>query len=78
MGLMEKLGGGFKNCFFLTGKMSQFDAQVCFERVVKNHQLLLMAEILHHLGCINPVNNGINYLLTGAGFQPSTVVNLSW
>ena len=25
-------------------------------------------------GCINPVNNGINYLSTGAGFQPSTVV----
>ncbi len=23
----------------------------------------------------NPINNGINYLSTGAGFQPSTVVN---
>ena len=33
----------------------------------------LMAEILHHLGCKNPINNGINYLSTGAGFQPSTV-----
>ncbi len=33
-----------------------------------------MAEILHHLGwCWNPINNGINYLSTGAGFQPSTV-----
>ena len=29
--------------------------------------ILLMEEILHH------VNNGINYLSTGAGFQPSTV-----
>jgi len=28
-------------------------------------------EILHHLGCI--VNNGINYLSTGAGFLPSSV-----
>ena len=38
--------------------------------------LLLMAEIPNsHLGCINPVNNGINYLSTGAGFQPSTVVS---
>ena len=33
---------------------------------------LLMEGILHHLGCINPVNHGINYLSTGAGFQPST------
>ena len=29
-----------------------------------------MEEIQHHLGC---VNNGINYLPTDAGFQPSTV-----
>ncbi len=37
--------------------------------------LLLMAEIPNnHLGwCWNPINNGINYLSTGAGFQPSTV-----
>ncbi len=27
----------------------------------------------NHLGCINLVNNGINYLSTGAGFLPSTV-----
>ena len=32
-----------------------------------------MEEILHHLGCKHPINNGINYLSTGAGFQPSTV-----
>ena len=32
-----------------------------------------MAEILHHLGCKNPTNNGRSYLSTGAGFQPSTV-----
>ena len=30
--------------------------------------------ILYHLGCIKPVNNGINYLSTGAGFLPSTVL----
>ena len=38
-----------------------------------------MAEILHHLGCINLVNNGINYKpqLVNAGFQPSTVSLLS-
>ncbi len=34
-----------------------------------------MAEILHHLGCKKTVNNGINYLSTGAAFQPSTVWN---
>ena len=34
----------------------------------------LMEDILHHLGCINLVNNGINYLSTGAGFLPSTAV----
>ena len=34
-----------------------------------------MAEIPHHLRCMKPyINNGINYLSTGAGFQPSTVV----
>ena len=36
--------------------------------------LLLMEEILHHLGCMNLANNRINYQSTGAGFQPSTVV----
>ena len=35
--------------------------------------ILLMEEILHHLGCINLVNNGMSYLSTGAGFLPSTV-----
>ena len=35
--------------------------------------LLLMEEILHHLECITLVNNEINYLPTGAGFQPWTV-----
>ena len=36
--------------------------------------ILLMEEILHHLGCINPVNNGINYHINWlAGFLPSTV-----
>ena len=33
--------------------------------------LLLMEEILHHMGCIKPYKNGINYLSTGAGFLPS-------
>jgi len=32
-----------------------------------------MEEILHHLGYINLVDNGINYISTGAGFLPSTV-----
>ena len=36
-------------------------------------QVRLMEEILHHLGCKEPVNNRINYLSTGAGFLPSTV-----
>ena len=35
--------------------------------------MLLMEEILHHLGWKNLVNNGIYCLSTGAGFQPSTV-----
>ena len=38
--------------------------------------LLLMEEILHHLTYRNLVNNGINYLATGAGFLPSRVVLL--
>ena len=39
--------------------------------------LLLMEEILHHLGCINLGNYGINYLSTGAGFLPSTEVYIT-
>ena len=35
--------------------------------------VLLMEEILHHLGCRKPVNDGISYLSTGAGYFPSTV-----
>ena len=38
--------------------------------------ILLMEEILHHLGYINLVNNEINYISTGAGFLPSKVVLL--
>ena len=39
--------------------------------------ILLMSEIPNnHLGCLNPVNDGINYLSTGGGFQPSTVLPL--
>ena len=38
--------------------------------------ILLMEEILHHLGCIKPckVNNRIFTISTGAGFFLSTVV----
>ena len=35
-----------------------------------------MEEILHHLGCIKPVINWINYLSTGAGSLPLTVSSL--
>ena len=39
--------------------------------------LLLMEEIPNnHLGCINLVNTGTNYIPTGAGFLPSTVLNM--
>ncbi len=43
--------------------------------VAKTHHILLMEEILHYLGCIILVNNGMNYQpqLVNAGFQPSTV-----
>ena len=41
--------------------------------VLRTMVILLMEEILHHLGYINLVNNGINYISTGAGFLPSTV-----
>ena len=40
--------------------------------------ILLMEEILHHLGIKNPLNNGTNYLSSGAGFLSSTVVPSSW
>ena len=66
-------------------------SEVCLKKVRKidpqNHVkisehnlmlLLLMEEILHHLGCINLVNNGISYLSTGAGFLPSTVGHMDF
>ena len=36
-------------------------------------KLLLMDKILHHLGWLKPLNNGIIIILGGAGFCPSTV-----
>ena len=35
---------------------------------------LLMAEILHHLGCKKPCKQWDKLPITGAGFQPSTAV----
>jgi len=35
--------------------------------------LLLMEEILHHLGWLKTLNNGIIIILGGAGFCSSTV-----
>ena len=43
------------------------------QKVSQSLSILLMEEILHHLRCRNPANNGINYLSSGAGFFPSTV-----
>ena len=47
-----------------------------------HHMILLMEEVLHHLGCIKPSKNNRNYLATGAGFLPSTVAwhytNWNW
>ena len=41
--------------------------------IVEDGMRLLMEELLHHLGCKNPVNNnGISYLSTGSGYLPST------
>ena len=37
--------------------------------------ILLMEEILHHLGCIEPLNHGIFIISTGAGFLPSIAVS---
>ena len=39
------------------------------QKLSKSLSILLM----DYLRCKNPVNNGINYLSTGAGFRPSTV-----
>ena len=43
-----------------------------FTSMIMGGIVLLMEEILHHLGYIDLVNNGINYISTGAGFLPST------
>ena len=46
---------------------------------LKSFILLLIEEILHHLGCIKPctVNIGLFTISTGAGFLPSTVGHVS-
>ena len=46
---------------------------ICMHKYIPYLIMLLMEEILHQLGCIKTVDDGINYLSTGAGFQPSTV-----
>jgi len=38
--------------------------------------ILLMEDILHHLGCIKPCHSGINYISTGAGFFHQQYGNL--
>ena len=40
--------------------------------------ILLMEEILHHLGWLKPINNGIIIILGGAGFCSSTYHLASW
>ena len=49
------LGDGLKYVLFspLFGEMIQFDEHI-FQMGWFNHHLLLMAEILHHLGCMKP------------------------
>ena len=42
-------------------------------RLHQNGDILWMEEILHTWDGRKPINNGINHLLTGAGFLPSTV-----
>ena len=36
-----------------------------------------MEDVLHHLGCLNPPNNGICSISTGEGFLPSNAPILS-
>ena len=62
------------HCYRLTGSaLTRCIIYVCIYEYIPYLIILLMEEILHHLGCIQTVNDGINYLSTGAGFQPSTV-----
>ena len=63
----------FQCCSCLLGVFS--NAEIWWW-ISKKIQVLLMEEILHQLGCKEPVNNGINYLSTCAGFLPSTVSHM--
>ena len=67
------VGKIFQNTIFGEHSKTSRGAHLRGEHV-QFEDILLMEEIPNnHLGCIKPVNNGINYLSTGAGFQPSTV-----
>ena len=59
--------------------LERFQVEVrfyCFwQHLMKDFALLLMEEILHHLWCMNPINNGLFIISTGAGFLPSRVLN---
>ena len=63
--------------WYLPGKMGFSWAMLVSGRVPTQtmHYVLLMVQKSgdHHLGCKNPTN-GRSYLSTGAGFQPSTVL----
>ena len=43
---------------------------------IKCQVIRLMDKILHHLGWLKLINNGIIIILGGAGFCPSTVVSI--
>ena len=49
-------------------------ATIMMIMIMITNMIRLMAEILHHLGCMNPY--GIFTISTGAGFLPSTVVTI--
>ena len=67
----EVLSG--QNLLFLDWGMKLMEGSILVE-ILLLQMILLMEEILHHLGCTNLVNNGISYILTGARFLPSTLV----
>ena len=60
-------------CWWKNSCTSWLSVYPIFSGFYTSHYLPSTVEILHHLGCIKLIINGINWQSTGAGFLPWTV-----
>ena len=64
-------------CWWKNSCASWLSVYPIFSGFYTSHYLPSTVEILHHLGCIKLIVDGINWQSTGAGFLPSTVCHFA-